>query len=97
MRTPGHQQLMRDGFRRLSPDAKLSSPHGGEEFGNLGLEPPAIAQKPCDEERRVGIVKFRWTGCRGMSVRERFRGLFKKYLIALFMAVAIPLVINGAY
>ena len=30
-----------------------------------------------------------------MSVRERFRGLFKKYLIALFMAVAIPLVING--
>jgi adenylate cyclase len=31
-----------------------------------------------------------------MIVRERFRGLFQKYLLALFMAVAIPLVINGA-
>ena len=34
----GPSALMRDGFRRLSPDAKLRSPHGGEEFGNLGLE-----------------------------------------------------------
>ena len=31
-----------------------------------------------------------------MIARERFRGLFQKYLLALFMAVAIPLVINGA-
>ena len=31
-----------------------------------------------------------------MIVRERLRGLFQKYLLALFMAVAIPLVINGA-
>jgi class 3 adenylate cyclase len=31
-----------------------------------------------------------------MIVRQRFRGLFQKYLLVLFMAVAIPLVINGA-
>src|ERR1700754_2351961 len=30
-----------------------------------------------------------------MIARERFRGLFLKYLLVLFMAVAIPLVING--
>ena len=30
-----------------------------------------------------------------MIVRERFRGLFQKYLLVLFMAVAIPLVVNG--
>lgn len=30
-----------------------------------------------------------------MIVRERFRGLFQKYLFVLFMAVAIPLAING--
>ena len=30
-----------------------------------------------------------------MMVRQRFRGLFQKYLLVLFMAVAIPLVING--
>ena len=30
-----------------------------------------------------------------MIVRERFRGLFQKYLLVLFMAVAIPLAING--
>lgn len=28
-------------------------------------------------------------------VRQRFRGLFQKYLLVLFMAVAIPLAING--
>jgi class 3 adenylate cyclase len=31
-----------------------------------------------------------------MMVRQRFHGLFQKYLLVLFMAVAIPLVINGA-
>src|SRR6476660_7260074 len=31
-----------------------------------------------------------------MIVRERFRGLFQKYWIVLFMAVAIPLAISGA-
>jgi len=30
-----------------------------------------------------------------MIFRERFRGLFRKYLFVLFMAVAIPLAING--
>ncbi|MEH2501773.1 adenylate cyclase [Bradyrhizobium sp. AZCC 1578] len=30
-----------------------------------------------------------------MIVRERFRGLFQKYLLVLFMAVAIPLAVNG--
>ena len=30
-----------------------------------------------------------------MRVRQRFRGLFQKYLLVLFMAVAIPLAING--
>ena len=30
-----------------------------------------------------------------MIVRQRFRGLFQKYLLVLFMAVAIPLAING--
>jgi adenylate cyclase len=30
-----------------------------------------------------------------MKVRRRFRGLFQKYLLVLFMAVAIPLAING--
>jgi class 3 adenylate cyclase len=30
-----------------------------------------------------------------MVVRQRFRGLFQKYLVVLFMAVAIPLAING--
>ncbi|MCA6123914.1 HAMP domain-containing protein [Bradyrhizobium sp. WSM 1704] len=30
-----------------------------------------------------------------MIVRDRFRGLFPKYFLALFMAVAIPLAING--
>src|ERR1700754_2613884 len=30
-----------------------------------------------------------------MIVRERFRGLFKKYLLVLFMAVAVPLAVNG--
>ncbi|OCK56872.1 adenylate/guanylate cyclase domain-containing protein [Bradyrhizobium sp. LMTR 3] len=30
-----------------------------------------------------------------MIVRERFFGLFQKYLLVLFMAVAIPLVVNG--
>jgi adenylate cyclase len=30
-----------------------------------------------------------------MIVRERFRGLFSKYLLVLFMAVAIPLAVNG--
>ncbi len=29
-------------------------------------------------------------------VRQRFRGLFQKYLLVLFMAVAIPLAVNGA-
>src|SRR3954452_22390979 len=33
--------------------------------------------------------------CAGMMVRQRFRGLFQKYLLVLFMAVAIPLAING--
>jgi len=28
-------------------------------------------------------------------VRQRFRGLFQKYLLVLFMAVAVPLAING--
>ena len=28
-------------------------------------------------------------------VRQRFRGLFQKYLLVLFLAVAIPLAING--
>ena len=31
-----------------------------------------------------------------MIVRERFSGLFQKYLLVLFLAVAIPLAINGA-
>src|ERR1700754_2434351 len=31
----------------------------------------------------------------GMIDRQRFRGLFQKYLLVLFMAVSIPLVING--
>ncbi|WP_223977535.1 adenylate/guanylate cyclase domain-containing protein [Bradyrhizobium sp. ma5] len=30
-----------------------------------------------------------------MIVRDRFRGLFPKYFLALFLAVAFPLVING--
>lgn len=30
-----------------------------------------------------------------MMVRKRFRGLFQKYFLVLFMAVAIPLAING--
>jgi adenylate cyclase len=30
-----------------------------------------------------------------MMVRQRFRGLFQKYLLVLFMAVAIPLAISG--
>src|SRR6478752_6137031 len=30
-----------------------------------------------------------------MIVRERFRGLFQKYLLVLFMAVAVPLAISG--
>lgn len=30
-----------------------------------------------------------------MAVRQRFRGLFQKYLLVLFLAVAIPLAING--
>src|SRR5215471_19707330 len=30
-----------------------------------------------------------------MMVRQRFSGLFRKYLLVLFLAVAIPLVING--
>jgi adenylate cyclase len=30
-----------------------------------------------------------------MMVRQSFRGLFKKYLLVLFMAVAVPLAING--
>jgi adenylate cyclase len=30
-----------------------------------------------------------------MMVRQRFRGLFQKYLLVLFLAVAIPLAING--
>ena len=30
-----------------------------------------------------------------MMVRQRFRGLFPKYLLVLFTAVSIPLVING--
>jgi adenylate cyclase len=30
-----------------------------------------------------------------MMVRQRFRGLFQKYLLVLFMAVAIPLAVNG--
>ena len=34
-------------------------------------------------------------GTSEMIVRERFRGLFRKYLLVLFMAVAIPLAING--
>ncbi|MGY4402986.1 adenylate cyclase [Bradyrhizobium sp. USDA 3315] len=32
----------------------------------------------------------------GMIVRDRFRGLFPKYFLALFLAVALPLVINGS-
>ncbi|WOH83176.1 adenylate/guanylate cyclase domain-containing protein [Bradyrhizobium sp. BEA-2-5] len=31
-----------------------------------------------------------------MIVRDRFRGLFPKYFLALFLAVAFPLVINGS-
>ncbi|MTV16061.1 MULTISPECIES: adenylate/guanylate cyclase domain-containing protein [Bradyrhizobium] len=31
-----------------------------------------------------------------MIVRDRFRGLFPKYFLALFLAVALPLVINGS-
>jgi len=31
-----------------------------------------------------------------MIVRERFRGLFQKYLLVLFMAVATPLAVSGA-
>ncbi|WP_076867179.1 adenylate/guanylate cyclase domain-containing protein [Bradyrhizobium mercantei] len=31
-----------------------------------------------------------------MIVRDRFRGLFPKYFLALFLAVALPLAINGA-
>jgi class 3 adenylate cyclase len=30
-----------------------------------------------------------------MIVRQRFRGLFQKYLLVLFLAVAIPLAVNG--
>src|SRR5262245_58332851 len=30
-----------------------------------------------------------------MIARDRFRSLFQKYLLALFMVVAIPLAING--
>ena len=30
-----------------------------------------------------------------MMVRQRFGGIFQKYLLVLFMAVAIPLAING--
>jgi class 3 adenylate cyclase len=30
-----------------------------------------------------------------MMVRQRFRGLFQKYLLVLFIAVALPLAING--
>src|SRR6478736_1887402 len=30
-----------------------------------------------------------------MMVRQRFRGLFQKYLLVLFLAVAIPLAANG--
>src|SRR5262245_57573789 len=30
-----------------------------------------------------------------MIARERFRGLFQKYLLVLFLAVAIPLAVNG--
>ena len=30
-----------------------------------------------------------------MMVRQRFRGLFQKYLLVLFMAVAIPLATSG--
>jgi adenylate cyclase len=30
-----------------------------------------------------------------MKVRQRFRGLFLKYLLVLFMAVALPLAVNG--
>jgi adenylate cyclase len=35
------------------------------------------------------------TGCENMIARERFFGLFQKYLLVLFLAVAIPLAING--
>jgi class 3 adenylate cyclase len=31
-----------------------------------------------------------------MIVQQRFRGLFRKYLLVLFLAVAVPLAINGA-
>ena len=30
-----------------------------------------------------------------MEVQQGFRSLFQKYLLVLFMAVAIPLAING--
>src|ERR1044072_1239453 len=30
-----------------------------------------------------------------MIVRERFRGLFQKYLFVLYLAVAVPLTFNG--
>ena len=30
-----------------------------------------------------------------MIARERFSGLFQKYLLVLFLAVAIPLAVNG--
>ncbi len=41
------------------------------------------------------VRNVQWTGSAGMIVRERFRGLFKKYLLVLFLAVTIPLAING--
>jgi adenylate cyclase len=34
-------------------------------------------------------------GIQSMMVRQHFRGLFQKYLVVLFMAVAIPLAVNG--
>jgi hypothetical protein len=40
---------MRDDFRRLSPDAKLRSPHGGEEFDARQLR-EADSRKMCQFE-----------------------------------------------
>ena len=54
----------------------------------------------CDKEHwstaeAGAIADLLCTGYQRMIVRERFRGLFQKYLLVLFMAVAIPLAING--
>ena len=67
------------------PSTKRNAMHYG--FG--------VTIRQFQNARIAGRARHFLLGTSEMIVRERFRGLFRKYLLVLFMAVAIPLAING--